>query len=134
MFIFTFILLPHPGLASFTNGAALEIPFDNTTALNHDIVTSWVSSPNQRGTCDILYSCVVTITLCIFTVLHLNIPAYREKHWKQYRRKFKWMFIAIIVPEFVLFMAYTQFQGARQVRDSLNSPSKRSGKIVRARL
>jgi hypothetical protein len=84
---FAFALLPGCGLASYINGASLSIPFHNKTALNTETVTAWVSSADRRGTGDILYSCTFTILLCIFTVLHLNIPAYGEKPWKQYLRK-----------------------------------------------
>ena len=110
-------LLPSSGSAT---GADLEIPVNNTTALNTEIVTAWVSSASQRGTGDILYSCTITITLCIFTVLHLNIPAHGERPWKKYLRKVRWMFITLIAPEVVLYTAFTQFQQARTLCKTLN--------------
>lgn len=35
----------------------------------------WVTSPNQRGTADIIWTCLLTILACSWTILHLNIPA-----------------------------------------------------------
>jgi hypothetical protein len=78
MLLFVLTLLPDFTSASFIKGSDLDIPFDNKTALNDEIVTSWVSSTEQRGTGDILYSYLITITLCVFTVLHLNIPVHGE--------------------------------------------------------
>jgi hypothetical protein len=82
-------LLPSSGSAT---GADLETPVNNTTALNTEIVTAWVSSASQRGTGDILSRCTIIITLCIFTVLRLNIPTHGERPWKDYLRKVRWMF------------------------------------------
>ena len=113
-------LLPSSSLASLTNGANISIPFNNKTALNTETVTSWVSSADRRGTGDILYSCTITITLCIFTVLHLNVPAHGEKAWKQYLRKAKWMFTALLAPEIVLWVAFTQYNQARKLCKILN--------------
>jgi hypothetical protein len=79
MLLFVLALLPDFTLASSIKGSDLDIPFDNKTALNDEVVTSWVSSAEQRGTGDILYSCLITITLCVFTFLHLNIPVHSER-------------------------------------------------------
>jgi hypothetical protein len=118
--LLVFAFLPELCIASSIDGTHLFIPLDNKTALNTDIVTSWVSSPDRRGTGDILYSCTITIVLCIFTVLHMNVPGHGERPWKQYRRKIKWMFIALIAPEVVLYVAYTQYQEARSLCKTLN--------------
>ena len=115
-------LLPSSSLASFTNGVNISIPFNNKTALNTETVISWVSSADRRGTGDILYSCTITITLCIFTVLHLNVPARGEKAWKQFSRKVQWMFTALLAPELVLFTAFRQYSQARELCRLLNRP------------
>ena len=43
-------------------------------AANEDLVHGWVSTNCGRGTSDILWSCLATILLCVWTVLHLPIP------------------------------------------------------------
>lgn len=46
----------------------------NRTTLRTQIAPGLVLNPTCRGTLDILWSCVLTITACIYTALHLNVP------------------------------------------------------------
>lgn len=76
----------------------------------------WVDSPNERGTFNIISNCILTLVLCVWTSIHLNIPAiqdraspgrlpnvYREEKvdvpfsWK----KIKYVILALIMPEVV---------------------------------
>ena len=43
-------------------------------AANEDLVHGWVSTDCGRGTSDILWSCLATILLCVWTVIHLPLP------------------------------------------------------------
>lgn len=84
---------------------------------NTEFVTGWVSSPDGRGTIDILTSCLFTISLCTWTALHLNIPAQNEPHWKYILRKARWMLQTIAGPEFVVWLAVGQrFEARESVR------------------
>ena len=78
------------------------------------IQKGWVSSPNGRGTFDILWGCLFTIFLCTWTVLHLNIPSKDENYYDLQRRKARWMVQAIMAPEFVLVFATGQKVDARR--------------------
>jgi len=73
----------------------------------------WVQSPNSRGTLDILQLCLATIFICTFTLLCLNIPAPTDSHWALFRRRIKWMVLAIIGPEIVLTYSAGQWSRAR---------------------
>jgi hypothetical protein len=55
-------------------GPGLALPTGNATD-PHIIAPLWVQSPATRGTANILYSCLLTISLCVYTTLHLNILA-----------------------------------------------------------
>ena len=59
-------------------------------------------------------SCLFTVFLCTWTVLHLNIPARHENYWHQFRRKMRWMVQGILAPEFVLGFATGQKVEARR--------------------
>ena len=50
-------------------------PLANITSntQNRNSTVSWHSEPNVRGTFSILVSCIVTLSLCVWTALHLNI-------------------------------------------------------------
>ena len=59
----------------------------------------WVPEPDGRGTWKIIYSCLTTLTLCVFTALHLNVGPEREPTYRWWMRKLKWVLIGIISPE-----------------------------------
>ena len=45
-------------------------------ATREDLVYGWVSTNCGRGTSDILWSCLATIFLCVWTVIHLPVPCH----------------------------------------------------------
>ena len=80
---------------------------------NNDRIKGWVDSPDTRGTLDILWSCVVTIFICTYTILCLNLPAPGETWWTIMSHRLFWMGLAVIGPEFVLTYAAGQWSRAR---------------------
>jgi hypothetical protein len=99
---------------------------------------SYVPNPRGRGTVDLLLSSVITLTLCVYTSIHLNIapgsakpmlqvsiPRFWSERTKEFgiKRatvyKFYWVIIALIAPEFVLFAAFDQWQNARALCKAL---------------
>jgi hypothetical protein len=76
---------------------------------------AYVPSPKGRGTIDILLSSIITLTLCVYTSIHLNITPKRKifgipSVWVY---KFYWILIAVFAPEFVLYAAYIQWRNAQ---------------------
>ena len=72
---------------------------------------NWQDGPNTRGTWDIISSCVITLCLCLWTALHLNIPEHHgtiSQRW----RKLGWLFIGLLAPEMVVFTALEQRRAA----------------------
>ncbi|KUJ16695.1 uncharacterized protein LY89DRAFT_707221 [Mollisia scopiformis] len=74
---------------------------------------NYVSSADTRSTLDILWSCVLTIIACTWSVQHLNVPEQRERRnpgwignikWalKRTWTSTKWMLITIMAPEVLL--------------------------------
>src|SRR5438876_9998921 len=83
----------------------------------------FVSSPNTRGTLDILWSCFFTIIACTWTIQHLNIPEQFNPHetgrtgylkWtiKNMWRNVKWMLATMIAPEYILGKALADLEAA----------------------
>ena len=74
--------------------------FGNGTEIVH-----WRSSPNTRSTLDILITCIITLLLCVWTAVHLNIsqPA---SVWRPRLRKFGWLVLALLAPEIVVYTAW----------------------------
>ena len=80
----------------------------NRTTLKTQISPAWVSNSGVRGTSDILWSCIVTLTACVYTAIHLNVPPPHEGRWQFLWRKSKWVALALFAPEIVLYCALTQ--------------------------
>lgn len=89
-------------------------PTSNKTALQTEYAQPWVPDPGTRGTWSLLYSCLFTLGLCVWSAIHLNIPPRGELPVKQFLRKTKWVFIAIFAPELVLFSAWQQLYTANE--------------------
>ena len=95
----------------------------NLAAMNQTIpdesgrVHGWIAEPSGRGTAGLLYNCLVTIFLCVWSALHIPIPK-RNASWMQnLLYKARWALVAIIAPEAVCFLAIDSYFF---VRDTLN--------------
>jgi hypothetical protein len=93
---------------------------NNTQQLRDVVVTGWMPSAPTRGTTDILWTCTATITLCVWTAVHLNIPAPDDTHSRRFWRKVKWTVVGLLAPEIVLFTAWEQLSKARSLVAFLN--------------
>ncbi|KAK4450426.1 hypothetical protein QBC34DRAFT_437265 [Podospora aff. communis PSN243] len=79
----------------------------------------WKPDPSHRGTYNILSTCFVTLGLCIWTAIHLNIPEYRGSWRRQVWRKLGWMVLGFIAPELVAFTAFQQYRAAKGLTESM---------------
>ena len=98
---------------------ALAAPVQNLTALHTDFAPAWVANPSGRGTWNLLYSCTFTIFLCVYTAIHLNVPP-EESSFRFWLRKTKWVFIAILAPEVVVYTSLEQWILSRSFLKKLN--------------
>lgn len=81
----------------------------------------WISSPNQRGTIDVLWMCAFTLFICIWTVLHPNIPMQEEvlarwTQWPFWRKRLKpagLMVVVLVAPELLVALAARDWLWAR---------------------
>lgn len=95
------------------------IPLHNKTALNHEIYNGWMPPPTARGTSDILYTCLITISLCVYTAIHPNIP--RPGSRRAWLNRTGWVITGILAPEYVMWTAFMQHREARQLVSFLNN-------------
>lgn len=86
-----------------------------TNTTDDRFATSWVAEPGERGTWSIIYSCIFTIGLCVWSALHLNIPCHADTKRVLWPRRAKWVLLGIIAPELVLYSAFQQYFAAKQV-------------------
>src|ERR1700712_2205012 len=73
----------------------------------------WVHSPDGRGTYDLVQSCLLTLVLCVWTAMHLNIPPYGQPEWKSWRSYLKWSLLGVFGPELIIYIAWMQNNSAR---------------------
>lgn len=81
-------------------------------------IVAFVTTPEVRGTLQILWSCLLTLLLCTWTVLHLNVPQQSHprttcqsviRRCRRVVTKLKWMLVTLIFPEYTLGKAYNDF-------------------------
>lgn len=92
----------------------------NLTALRTEIAPGWVAAPGGRGTWDILYSCLFTLLLCVYTAIHLNVPPPNDTKFSFWLRKTTSVAIAVFAPELVVVNAFRQWKVARGFIKELN--------------
>lgn len=69
----------------------------------------WYEPPNFRGTWDLILSCVLTLTICVWSALHLNVPCEDSKLRDRNTRRLRWILLGIFAPELVVSTAFGQF-------------------------
>lgn len=77
-----------------------------------EAVVSWHPTPANRGSLQLLYSCLLTIFTCTWTVLHLNVPGRDDSMWTRIVTKAKWMAITVLLPEFIFSKAVCDLRHA----------------------
>ncbi|KAF8536719.1 hypothetical protein BDD12DRAFT_276022 [Trichophaea hybrida] len=96
-----------------------RLSLGNQAALLHNSAPSRVPEPRYRGTWGILYSCTLTLVLCVYNSLHLNVSAEDESQFSRYLRRIKWALTALVVPEDVLTFAVLQWFEAKLLCNEL---------------
>lgn len=76
-----------------------------------DPLQGWVKN-NDRGTANIITSCFGIIILCLWSMLHLNLPAPSDTPWTVIFQRARWMFLGLLYPELVMCFAYAQMMSA----------------------
>lgn len=79
---------------------------------NRTIVSGWVDDPDGRGTFTIASSCVLTLSLCVYTAIHLNVRPHRKTELQSWIETTKWVVFGILAPELVVFVAWRQYVSA----------------------
>ena len=82
-------------------------PATNTTSPS-DPSYGWRGEPKERGTFGIISLCFSTLIICIWSTLHFNVPAKRYRTTRRVFIQASWMFIALIAPEALLFLAINE--------------------------
>ena len=99
-------------------------PASNTLVGVEVAIVGWQSSPTTRGTWSIIVDCLITLTLCVYTAIHPNVPSQGSTPFEFLWTRTKWVLAGIIAPEFVVYTAWRQWSSARQLNKQLNQSRK----------
>ncbi|KAK8102193.1 hypothetical protein PG984_015339 [Apiospora sp. TS-2023a] len=67
----------------------------------------------------LLYSSILTIFLCVYSSLHLNVPPAKRSRKRRVLEKLLWASVGIFATEFVVFMAFIQTYTAWRLQQDL---------------
>lgn len=90
-----------------------------TTSATPDAEVAWYSAPNFRGTWDLIVSCVLTLVICVWSALHLNVPVETSRLKGRNIRRLRWILLGIFAPEVVVSTAFAQYLTARSLRSEI---------------
>lgn len=121
LILYSFLVCPVesvvPASRSLTSNNSVNL---HDTAPTHNATEElpppqgWTPQPDGRGTIDIIWACILTIFLCSWSVLCLNLPAPEDGFWLKFRRRIYLTGLGILGPEFVLMLAIGQWESARR--------------------
>lgn len=87
----------------------------------------WVTQPDTRGTFDILCSCLFTIFVCCWTIVHPNMAIPRASTAQRLLDKTICLLIAVFAPEVIVFISWSEYTLARQLTARYGSETRISG-------
>lgn len=93
----------------------------NSVSSNSSTKQGWTAQPDGRGTLDVLYSCGLTMFLCSWSILCLNVPSKNENTFQILWRKTSLAALGILCPELIFEVAFGQWLSARQSVRDMNS-------------
>ena len=76
-------------------------------------LVGYVADPSGRGTSSLVLSCLLTLILCVWSALHLNVPPPAQSRLQSFWLNVRWIVVGIYTPEFVVFTAWRQWSSAR---------------------
>ncbi|KAK1749721.1 hypothetical protein QBC47DRAFT_311459, partial [Echria macrotheca] len=83
--------------------------------------------PDTRGTFRLVVGCLTTLSLCVYTALHLNIPprpdrvARPSSFSSAMSKKLVWVLLGMFAPELVVYTAWSQWIAARRLTRAIQA-------------
>jgi hypothetical protein len=84
---------------------------------------TWVPEKNTRGTWNLIQTCLITLGLCVYSAVHLNCFQQGCSYWIKALVRAKWLLVALLAPEFIVFNAWSQRRQAVRLTKLLNRRS-----------
>jgi hypothetical protein len=101
----------------------MGLSIDLTPAQHNYTKVGWVNEPDGRGTLSILVSCLSSLFLSSWAVMHLNVPRRRSSTTRRLGTYLYWCIYGIFGPELVIWTAWRQLLSAWALRNGLRKVS-----------
>ena len=96
----------------------------NNVSVTTTTYVGYVGDPNGRGTASLVISCLLTLILCVWSALHLNVPEKSRTRWYCIFINARRIATGICAPELVVFTAWRQWSSARILGNILGDQAK----------
>ena len=97
----------------FDTYSCLPRPPAAPAAASNTHLVGYISDPSGRGTSSLIISCLLTLVLCVWSALHLNVPAPGRTRRQTVLSNIIWITAGIYTPELVVFTAWRQWSSAK---------------------
>jgi hypothetical protein len=84
-----------------------------------DVYVGWVNT-DTRSTSDILFGCLSTLVICVYTALHMNISLSNRSKASKWAHHASWILIGTFAPEAILTAAVAQHVAARSYQREID--------------
>ena len=86
----------------------------------------YVDDPAGRGTSSLVLSCLLTLVLCVWSALHLNVPPANRSRSDTFWTSVIWITAGIYAPELVVFTAWRQWNSAKILSQQIKARQHRA--------
>ncbi|KAF3310279.1 hypothetical protein TWF173_009868 [Orbilia oligospora] len=107
-----------------------DIDLDDPSIILFPATVGWVGDPDGRGTFSLVSSCVITLTLCVWSALHLNVPPEGTSLQKAAFTRAKWVVFGIFAPELLVATASAQYLTARWLYKEIKKDAKHREQLL----
>ena len=91
------------------------VPTSSATPNSTPARVSFVADPDGRGTVSLLLSCTLTLILCVWSALHLNVPQPGRGKKYDILLYVRWILMGVFRPEVIVLVAWKQWASAKSL-------------------
>lgn len=96
-------------------------PYAVSVPINETGYYGFVPPPTGRGTIEIFWSCLLTLVICLWTSIHLDVPSSTESSFGRVIDKLAMTFIYAMAPEYMAAIAIDEYVDAKYQARKINS-------------
>jgi hypothetical protein len=88
--------------------------------------TGWNPEPQGRGTLGLVWSCLATIFICVWSTLHPNLPSDSDGASLRMWYQAGYIAIGLLAPEWLAYVALGDLEDVRKIKSRVNISCPRS--------